>query len=163
MTLPQSYSTPDTAEARQYNRAKRRVEFADLTISFGFLIALLATGWTNWLRDLAVRLGRDTYVLQLFFYVLLLSLISKALTVGLDFYSFRLEHRFNLSNQKFGSWVRDEAKHWLVSLVLATILAEIVYGAMRISLEYWWVIAWLIFIPLLIFLTEIAPVVLLPL
>lgn len=163
MTLPQSTAGPDTAEARAYNRAKRRVELADLAISFGFLIVLLATGWTNWLRDLAMRMGRDTYVLQLFFYVLLLSLISKALNIGLDFYGFRLEHRFNLSNQKLGSWVRDEGKRWLVGLVLATVLTEIAYGSMRIKAEYWWIISWLIFIPLIIFFTQIAPVVLFPL
>src|SRR5262249_11782417 len=163
MTLPQSNSGPDTAEARKYNRAKRRVELADLAISFGFLIVLLATGWTNWLRDLAVRMGHDTYVLQLFLYVLFLSLISKALNIGLDFYSFRLEHRFNLSNQKLGSWIRDEAKRWLLGLVLATALAEIVYGLMRISPERWWIFAWLIFIALFIFFAQIAPVVLFPL
>src|SRR5262244_3670006 len=163
MTLPQSNSGPDTAEARKYNRAKRRVELADLAISFGFLIVLLATGWTNWLRDLAVRMGHDTYVLQLFFYVLMLSVISKALNIGLDFYSFRLEHRFNLSNQKLGSWIRDEAKRWLLGLVLATALAEIVYGLMRISPERWWIFAWLIFIALFIFFAQTAPVVLFPL
>jgi STE24 endopeptidase len=163
MTLPQSNSVPDTAEARAYNRAKRRVEIADLTISFGFLIALLATGWTNWLSTQARHLGRDQYEWSLFLYVLFLSLISKALNIGLDFYGFRLEHRFNLSNQKLGSWIRDEAKRWLVGLVLAATLAEIVYGLMRVSPERWWLYAWLIFIALFIFFAQIAPVILFPL
>jgi STE24 endopeptidase len=163
MTLPQSNSTPDTAEARAYNRAKRRVEFTDLVISFGFLITLLATGGTNWLSTQARHLGRDQYEWSLFLYVLFLSLISKALTIGLDFYSFRLEHRFNLSNQKLGSWLRDEVKRWLVGLVLMATLAEIVYGLIRISPERWWIFAWLIFIGLFIFFAQIAPVVLFPL
>src|SRR5215472_6094294 len=163
MTLPQSNSVPDTAEARAYNRAKRRVELADLAISFGFLIVLLATGWTDWLSTQARHLGRDQYEWSLFLYVLFLSLISKALSIGLDFYGFRLEHRYNLSNQKAGSWIRDEAKRWLVGLVLATALAQIVYGLMRVSPEHWWVYAWLIFIALFIFFAQIAPVVLFPL
>jgi STE24 endopeptidase len=163
MTLPQSNSIPDTAEARAYNRAKRRVEFTDLVISFGFLITLLATGGTNWLSTQARHLGRDQYEWSLFLYVLFLSLISKALTIGLDFYSFRLEHRFNLSNQKLGSWLRDEVKRWLVGLVLMATLAEIVYGLIRISPERWWIFAWLIFIALFIFFAQIAPVVLFPL
>jgi STE24 endopeptidase len=163
MTLPQPNSIPDTAEARAYNRAKRRVEFTDLVISFGFLITLLATGWTNWLSTQARHLGRDQYEWSLFLYVLFLSLISKALTIGLDFYSFRLEHRFNLSNQKLGSWLRDEVKRWLVGLVLMATLAEIVYALIRISPERWWIFAWLIFIALFIFFAQIAPVVLFPL
>ena len=163
MSLPQSTAAPDTAESRAYNRAKRRVEFADLAISFGFLITLLATGWTNWLSTQARHLGRDLYELSLFLYVLFLSVISKVLSIGLNFYSFRLEHRFNLSNQKLGSWFRDEVKQWLVGLVLMTVLAEIVYGLMRVSPERWWVFAWLIFIALFIFFAQIAPVVLFPL
>jgi STE24 endopeptidase len=163
MTLPQSNNEADAPEARQYNRAQRWVEIGDLALSFGFLIVLLATGWTNSLRDLAVRLAGDHYAAQLFFYVLFLSLISKALGIGLDFYSFRLEHRFNLATQKLGSWLRDELKRWLVGLVLGTVLAEIVYGLMRTSPQYWWILAWLIFIALFIFFAQIAPVVLFPL
>ncbi len=164
MTMPQSSLGPDTTEAREYNRAKRRVEIADLAIGFGFLIALLATGWTNWLSTQARHLGREQYEWSLFLYVLFLSLISKALNIGLDFYSFRLERRFNLSNQKLLSWVGDEVKRWLVGLVLATALAEIVYGLMRVSPPgWWWVFAWLIFIALFIFFAQIAPVVLFPL
>src|SRR5215472_17523552 len=163
MTLPQSNLEVDTREARQYNRTKRWLEVGDMALSFGLLIVLLATGWTNTLRDLAVHLARDYYVLQLFLYVLFLSVISKAVGIGLDFYSFRLEHRFNLSTQKFGSWLGDELKRWLVGLLLGTVLAEIIYGLMRTSPQYWWLLAWIIFIGLFIFFAQIAPVVLFPL
>src|SRR5262249_41518322 len=64
MTMPDSNLQPDAAEARLYNRARRWVEIGDLVISFGFLIALVATGWSSTLRDLAVRMGRDHYILQ---------------------------------------------------------------------------------------------------
>src|SRR5262249_25889003 len=77
-----------------------------------------------------------------------------------DVYGFRLEHRFNLSNQRLGSWIKDEIKGWLLGLVLGTILSEIVYALIRISPEYWWLIAWIIFIALFVFFAQIAPVVL---
>src|SRR5215472_5622372 len=148
MTVPDSNTQPDVTEARAYNRARRWVEIGDLVISFGFLIALLATGWSGTLRDRAVRMGRDHYVFQLFFYVLLLSLISKALGLALDFYSFRLEHRFNLSNMRLGTWIKDQVKAWVIGLLLGTVLAEIVYGLMRTSPEHWWLYGWMIFIAL---------------
>lgn len=169
MTLPEANLQPDTAlppdtaEARAYNRARRGIEIGDLAISFGFLVVLLATGWTNSLSALARRLGSDHYALSLFLYILLLSIISKILGSGLDFYGYRLERRFNLSNQRLGSWMGDQFKAWALGLILGTVVAEIVYGSMRVSPEYWWIIAWLIFIPLLIFFTQIAPVVLFPL
>ena len=163
MTMTETHLHPDTTDAREYNRARRWVEIGDLVISFGFLIALLATGWTNVLSSLATHIGGDHYVLDLFIYITFLSVISKVLGFGLDFYSFRLEHRFNLSNQRLGSWIKDEIKGWVLGLVLATFLAEMVYALIRFSPQYWWIIGWLVFIGLFIFFAQIAPVVLFPL
>ncbi|HWF02428.1 MAG TPA: M48 family metallopeptidase [Candidatus Angelobacter sp.] len=163
MTLTETNLQAENPEAREYNRTKRWLEIGDLVVSFGFLIALLATGWTNVLSSLATRLGRDHYALDLFFYITFLSLISKVLGFSLDFYSFRLEHRFNLSNQHLGSWIKDEIKGWVLGLIMATFLAEMVYALIRLSPQYWWIIAWLIFIGLFVFFAQIAPVVLFPL
>jgi STE24 endopeptidase len=163
MTITETHLHPDTSEAREYNRARRWLEIGDLVVSFGFLIALLVTGWTNTLSGLASRIGGDRYALNLFLYVAFLSVISKVLGFGLDFYSFRLEHRFNLSNQRLFSWLKDEFKGWVLGLVLATFLAEIVYALIRTSPQYWWIIAWVVFVPVIIFFNQIAPVVLYPL
>jgi STE24 endopeptidase len=163
MTLAGANTLPDSPEVRHYNRTRRWLEIGDLVLSFGFLIALLATGWSSTLRTLAQRLGAEHYALSLFFYVVFLSVISKILGFGLDFYGFRLEHRFNLSNQRFGSWLKDEFKGWVLGLVLGAFLAEIVYALIRISPQYWWLLAWIIFIGLFVFFAQIAPVVLFPL
>jgi STE24 endopeptidase len=163
MTITETHLHPDTPETRDYNRQRRWLELGDLVVSFGFLIALLATGWTKTLSGLATRMGRDHYALDLFFYVMFLSVISKALGFALDFYGFRLEHRFNLSNQRLFSWFKDELKGWLLGLVMATLLAEIVYALIRTSPQYWWIICWLVFIGLFVFFAQIAPVVLFPL
>lgn len=162
MTITETNLHAENSEAREYNRARRWVEIGDLVISFGFLIVLLVTGWTNILSSLATRLGRDHYVIDLFFYIVFLSIISKALGFGLDFYSFRLEHRFNLTNQRLGSWIKDEIKGWLLGLVMATFLTEVVYALIRLWPPYWWLLAWLVFVPVIIFFNQVAPVVLYP-
>ncbi|HEV2963020.1 MAG TPA: M48 family metallopeptidase [Candidatus Angelobacter sp.] len=163
MSLPSSNPQPDTPEARQYNRAKRWLDVADLVIGVAFLVLLLVTGWNRSLRDISMKMGADLYALQLFIYVLLLSALSKVLGIGLDFYSFRLEHRFNLSNQKLGAWIKDEIKGWVLGLVMGAVIAEIVYALIRTSPELWWIIAWLVFIALFVLFAQIAPVVLFPL
>jgi STE24 endopeptidase len=163
MTLVEANTQPDTPEAREYNSTKRWLEIGDMAISIGFLVLLLATGWSSTLRDAAIRLSREHYALQLFYYVLFLSIFSKILGFGLDFYSFRLEHRFNLSNQRLTGWLKDQAKGWLLGLLLATVLCEIIYALIRTSPEHWWIFAWLIFIGMFIFFAQIAPVVLFPL
>ena len=162
MSLPTPNSHPDTPEALRYNRIKRWLSMADLVLGVGLMVVLLVTGWTSTLRDYARHAARDHYLPALFFYILFLSIISKALTLALDVYSFRLEHRFHLSNQKTVSWIVDEIKGWVVGLVIGSILAAIVYELMLASPEHWWIFAWLIFIGLYVFFAQVAPVVLFP-
>jgi STE24 endopeptidase len=115
------------------------------------------------LRDAAMHAARDNYALALAFYVGMLSAIGKVLGIGLDFYGFRLEHHFNLSNQHFGSWVWDQVKEYLVGLFLAAGLTEVVYWTIRSWPDHWWLIAWAVFTVLTVFFAQIAPVVLFPL
>ena len=152
----------DSPEARRYNRIHRWLGIADFIIGSAFLVILLITGWTGWLRDLALRRGFQNYTLAVFIYLFFLLLISKALGLGLDFYGFRLERRFQLSTQRLRSWLWDEAKGLLVGLVLAGIVVELLYFMIRQSPQHWWIITWALFMVLFIVLAQIAPVVLFP-
>jgi STE24 endopeptidase len=151
----------DSPEARRYNRIRRWLGVTDFIVGLVFLIALLVTGWTGTLRDLALR-GSENYSLALFLYLLLLLVISKALGIGLDYYGFRLERKFKLSNQRFRSWLWDETKGFLVGLVIATIVVELLYFTLRQWPQYWWLLAWGIFMVLFVALAQLAPVLLFP-
>jgi STE24 endopeptidase len=158
-------STPvqtDSAETRGYNRVRRWLGIADFAIGFVFLVVLLATGWSGWLRDLAYRLGFQNYSLSLFMYLLLLLVISKALGIGLDYYGFRLERRYKLSTQRIRSWVWDEIKGFLVGLVLGTVVVELLYYTLRQWPQHWWLLAWALFMGLFVLLAQLAPVALFP-
>ena len=153
---------PDSPEARRYNRIRRWLGIADFVVGFLFLIVLLVTGWSNWLRDLAYRLGFQNYSFSLFIYLLLLLVISKALGIGLDYYGFLLEGRFKLSTQRFSSWAGDELKGFLVGLVLGTVVVEVLYLTIRQWPQHWWMLAWALFMALFILLAQLAPIVLFP-
>ena len=156
MNAPEITTQTSVSEARQYNRMQRWLGMWDLTLKFGFLVVLLATGWTNSIHALAQRVAGDRYALRLFVYVLLLSVISKILGIGLDWYRFHIEHRFQLSNQRFSGWIKDVLKGWVLGLIIATLLSEIVYGLIRTSPGRWWVYAWVIFAGLFVFVAQIA-------
>jgi len=161
-TTPVSVDSPDS---RRYNRIKRWLGLADMTLGFGLLVVLLATGWTGTLRDLALgehNGAARTYSVALFLYVLMLMLISKVLGTPLEYYSFRLEHRYNLSNQRFRSWLWDEFKSFVLGLVMATIVVELLYMLMRETPQHWWLVAWAVFLALVVLLAQLAPVVLFP-
>jgi STE24 endopeptidase len=161
-TLAVPSTSADTPEARRYNRTKRWLGIADFVLGLALLLVLLATGWNGTLRDVAYRASSQTYVLAVFLYVVMLMLIGKFLGLGLDYYGFRLEHRFNLSNQKLRARLWDETKGFLVGLVLASIIVEVLYLIIRAAPQYWWLIAWAAFLGLFVLLAQLAPVVLFP-
>jgi len=158
---PTSHPT-DSPAARRYNRIGRWLGMADFLVGFVFLIGLLVTGWSGWLRDLAYRWGFQNYSIAVFLYVFLLLVISKALGFGLDYYGFRLERRFQLSNQRLRSWLWDQAKSFLLGLVMISIVVELLYFTMRQSPQHWWLITWALLMGLFIMLAQLAPVLLLP-
>jgi STE24 endopeptidase len=152
----------DSPDSRRYNRIKRWLGFADVVIGFGLLVVILATGWTGWLRDVAERGASQNYAFAVFLYVLMLMLISKVIGTPLEYYSFRIEHRYNLSNQKFRSWLWDECKSFLLGLVMAAIVVELLYELIRLTPQHWWLVAWAAFLGLMVLLAQLAPVVLFP-
>jgi STE24 endopeptidase len=150
----------DSPEARKYNRIRRWLGVGEFALGLVLLLVLLVTGWTGWIRDIAYR--SQSYALAVFLYTLMLIVISKLLGLGLDYYGFRLEHRYKLSNQKLRGWIWDEAKGLLVSAILAGLLVELLYFIIRQYPEHWWVLAWLGFLGVAILLAQLAPVILFP-
>ncbi len=162
MASTSTVAPPDSPEVRKYNRIRRWLGIVEFVLGLALLIVLLITGWTGWLRDLAYATAFQSYVLAVFLYVALLVLISKVLGLGLDYYSFRLEHRYQLSNQKLRAWAWDETKGFLVTVILAAALVELLYFIIRQFPQHWWVLAWLGFLGVTVLLAQLAPVVLFP-
>ena len=152
----------DSPEARRYNRIKRWLGITDFVLGLILLLALLVTGWSGTLRDLAYSGGFQNYTLAVFLYVVMLMGIAKLLGLVLDYYGFRLEHRFQLSNQKLRAWIWDEFKGFLVGVILASIVTELLYFIIREAPQHWWLLAWAAFLGLFVLLAQIAPVVLFP-
>lgn len=152
----------DSPESRRYNRLHRWLGISDFLLGLVLLVLLLVTGWTGGLRDVAYRAAGQHYVLAVGLYVLMLMLIAKFLGLGFSYYGFRLEHNFNLSNQKLRGWMWDETKGFLLGLVLGLIAAELLYFFIREFPQRWWLLTWALFLGFFILMAQLAPVVLFP-
>jgi len=153
---------PDSPDASRYNRIRRWLEIADFLMGLVLLVVVLLTGWIGELRDWAYGGAFQNYQLSVFLYVFMLMLGGKLLGLGLDYYGLRLERRYQLSNQKTRSWLWDEVKGFLVGLVVAGIVAELLYFTIRQSPQHWWLIAWASFMVLFIVMAQVAPLILFP-
>jgi STE24 endopeptidase len=157
VTLP-----ADSPQAQRYNRLHRWLEVSDFLVGIFLIILLLVTGWTGSLRDLAYHAGGQHYALAVALYIGMLLVLGKIIGLGFSYYGFRLEHSFNLSNQKLRGWITDEFKGFLVSLVLGLLGTELLYFLIREFPTYWWIWMWALFTGFFVLMAQLAPVVLFP-
>ena len=79
------------------------------------------------------------------------------------FGGYHLEHRYGLSNEKFGGWALDEMKSLGLNLLLGVIVLDVIYFLLRRAGEWWWVGAGIFFLVFGVVLSTLFPVLILPL
>ena len=143
-------------KAARYHRLKRTISIVSLVWGVALMAALLASGGS-------VALGRLArgHVIP---YVVLLSVVNEIVALPLAFYSgFLLERRYGLSNEALGGWAIDQLKSFAVGIVLGGGAAQVIYWCIGFSRDRWWLTAGAMFALLIVGLTNLAPVLLLPL
>ena len=150
-------------QAKQYARLRRRLWLVDTIFSALYFVVWIFFGWSTSLREWLSTITTNPWLLVPLF-VLVFGGIFFLLNLPLGYYSgFILPHRFNQSNQNLKDWVMDQIKGLAVGVPLGLILLELLYLALRLTGDLWWL--WtagglLIFNVLLI---NIAPVLIMPL
>jgi STE24 endopeptidase len=157
-------------KAARYHRLKRRASVASLFWGLILLGGSMLSGLSAAVRDasgiVAARIAPVSFrsTATVIVYVVLLSAINEIVSLPLSFYSgWRLERRYALSNETLGAWLTDQAKGFGVGIVLGGGAAALIYGCMRVWPQQWWLAAGGAFALLIVGLTNLAPVVLLPL
>ena len=125
-------------------------------------IVLLQLRWSARMRDVAVRLSRFRWV-QAFIYWVECDIVTVILGFPLAWYEglFR-EQKYGLATQTFGPWMGDQAKGFLISVVLGGITLPILFAIVRRFPRTWWMGGSLAGISLTIVLIAAGPVFLQP-
>ena len=124
---------------------------------------LLRFRWSAKMRDLAERLTRFR-PLQTAIHWIQFIVITSVLTFPLTVYEgyFR-EHKYDLLNQTFGPWMREQMIGLALSVVLGAILIIPLFGLVRRLGKSWWVWGAALMIVFIAFVSLIAPVYISPL
>jgi STE24 endopeptidase len=150
------------AQAKRYGRIRRRVGLAGWILDAALLVALLATGWTMALRDVAYGVTAER-ALALLVYLAMLGAIFEAVGLPLDFYSgYLVEKRFGLSRMTLGAWVKDQLKGLGIGAVLGAGVGELFYWALARHPGTWWLWVAGALIVFAVLLAQLAPVLLFP-
>jgi len=156
-------------KATRYHRRKRQASVVSLVWSVLLLGSLVLTGWSVALRDVADAWAAHATgglhdAAAVLGFVVLLSLLHEVAGLPLALYSgFLLERRYELSNESLRGWTVDQAKSFGVGLLLGAGAAELVYASMRAWPVAWWLVGGVVFTALIVVLTNLAPILLLPL
>jgi STE24 endopeptidase len=135
----------------------------DFLVSAAIMLLLLQSRISVGIRDWAQRLTARKNLQTLFYFVpffLITALLQFPLTV---YEGYIREHQYQLSNQSFGSWFRDQAVGLAVGLVLGAIAVMILFAIMRRLGARWWAWGAMASVVLLVIVALIAPVYIAPL
>ena len=130
---------------------------------WGFVVLLgtLYLGIVARFRNWAERASKNSFA-QALIVVPLLIFVLNVLDWPLEAYSHSISLQYGLSVQRWGSWFGDVLKGLAISIVLLVIVLWVLIWLIRKSPRRWWFYAWLLALPLIVFLVMIAPVVIDP-
>ncbi len=149
-------------QAKQYARIRRRLWLVSNAISALYALAFLLFGWAIGLREWLASLSTNPWIMVAGFAAIFGGLYS-ILTLPLSYYSgFVLPHRFGQSNQSLKDWIIDRLKGLAVGAPLGLLLLELLYLALRLTGDLWWLWAAGGMLIFSVLLSNLAPILIMP-
>lgn len=155
------YKALDPAE--RYSRRRYTLAIVDIVYLFILIVLFQVSGLSKAISSGISGLTANIY-LGFGIYLLASYCIYFALDLPMSFYrSFTVEHKFGLSNQTAGDWIKDQLKTGVISYLALVILFEAFYYILRHNPATWWLIVSLFWIFFSIVIAKLVPVIIIPL
>lgn len=147
--------------AKRYEKIKILASLSETLISFLLLSGFVLFGISKSLQQYVYSQTGSPYF-RLLLFVFVIGFVFTVLSFPFNyFFSYKLEHRFGLSNMKFSKWVIENFKGLLVGLVLG-IPVLLVFYYLILNYQYWWLILAFVILFYSVVLAQIAPVLIFP-
>jgi STE24 endopeptidase len=157
-------AVPDPSEkALRYYRSGNAIWAGSVLWGLAVPAALLITGFSARMRDLAMRIGRRRWYFSLVAYLAVFTLVTFLIDLPLSYYtSYLRPHAYGLSNQELGKWIGDAFKGLGITLVMAALFGWIPFLLLKKSPRRWWFYSGLLAVPIIILMLLVSPVVIAP-
>src|SRR5215216_28591 len=150
-------------QAKQYARIRRRLWLVDTIFSALYALAWLFFGWSIALRNWLLTFTTNQWLLVALF-VAIFGGIYALINLPLGYYNgFALPHRFGQSNQSLKDWVMDQLKGLAIGAPIGLLLLELLYRALRVTGDLWWLWAAGGMLIFTVLLSNLAPILIMPL
>jgi STE24 endopeptidase len=160
---PATFLTPKEIElSGEYSRWKDLLFFLSIPYEWLIYFGLLAFGVAQALRTWVEQKAK-WFSVQSALYAFWLSLITTALSLPIQFTGYHLSRTYGVSTQSLASWFRDRLIDFFIHTVLFILITVVLYWLIRRFERRWWLYAWMLCVPFMIFFMFIQPVVIDPL
>lgn len=150
-------------KAKEYARIRRRLMVVDLALGGIYVLVLLLSGASPWLRNQITGVTEQPLLLVVL-YVGVVGAVYGLLDAPLSYYGgFALPHCYGLSTQTFRAWLWDQVKSAAIGGGLGLIVLEVMYALLRASPDWWWLWMALALLLFSVVLSNLAPVLIFPL
>lgn len=161
---PAEMTPEELAEAKQYSHERLICSLVDMGIDVVYLMVaafLLARPLDAWLSQFG--LFQSLWLRLIGIYAVVIGL-HLAISFPLSWYSgHRLEHKYGLSRQTLGRWLRRYAAQNALSLGFGLLMMQGVYWLIWLAGPWWWLCAAGCFFLVSVILGQLMPVLILPL
>ncbi len=149
--------------AKKYNNIKLAFGIGKGFITFLLILLFVALGFSSALVNYLNDFTSNNYFLLVLF-VFVIGFASSILFFPVSYYvDFYLEHKYDLSNQSFWSWIWEDFKGALIGSVIGVPILLIFYFVLQIFGNLWWLPFGIIMFLLSVVLAKIVPILILPL
>lgn len=155
---------PPSEKALRYHRSGTLIWVTEQLLGLLLPAALLFSGLSARLRALAGEVAKGHFYPTLLIYFALLSLLLSIVQLPLAYYvGYARERAYGLSEQRFGKWAADQAKGFVVGLVVAAAVLWVPYRLLAASPSRWWLWTGALSLPFFVLILLITPVFIAPL
>jgi len=147
-------------EIVSYSAEKSRFGVVEQVASALVLLFLILSGFLPWLDEVLPGKGIFHGLLFLLAVMFILYLVE----IPFDYYhTFGIEERYGFNKCTLNTWISDQAKGFVISFILLSLLVGVVLFVIEASPELWWFWAFLAVSVIQILLTVLYPVLIAPL
>ncbi|MFW6271167.1 MAG: M48 family metalloprotease, partial [Bacillota bacterium] len=149
--------------AQKYRREKNRNKWLNKFVQLLFWFVFLYFSYELKLYELVTDFVSGPEI-QIFAYVFVFSFLFFLFNMLTGYFlSYRVERKYELSNQNSREWLKDSGKGFLLNLVIFYFAARVLLLLINLFPDFWWFYFSLIAAGFLVLITFVMPKVLLPL
>ncbi len=157
-------SGPERAQlAKRYEAIHNRLFVVDIVLTIGAVLAFLSFGGSTNLRDFIHYFTKNVWVVPIIYAAIATTAYYFVLLIPLHAVDFHFENKFNLNTQSFASWLGDNFKSLILNMLIMMLFLEVTYFLLRLAPLHWWIWAAGVWVLFGILMTNLVPILILPL